>query len=138
MHLAKYLAHAGAASRRGAVELVRAGRIRVDGVRELDPARRLDGERVELDGRLVAGAEPVPDANQRRNGDRTAGLHLHWSGRDQRIGYAADRSRGDFGWEQLRSPRRTRLDSARCRDLVGCVHDDGDARQRRPRRHHLE
>jgi len=58
VHLAKYLAHAGAASRRGAVELVRAGRVRVDGVRELDPARQVEGERVELDGVLVAGAEP--------------------------------------------------------------------------------
>jgi 23S rRNA pseudouridine2605 synthase len=57
MRLAKYLAHAGVASRRRASEIVRAGRVRVDGVRELDPAREIDGQRVELDGRLVAALE---------------------------------------------------------------------------------
>ncbi|HXR13411.1 MAG TPA: pseudouridine synthase [Solirubrobacteraceae bacterium] len=58
MRLAKFLAHAGAGSRRGATEMVRAGRVRVDGERELDPARRIEGgERVELDGRLVDGLE---------------------------------------------------------------------------------
>jgi 23S rRNA pseudouridine2605 synthase len=57
MRLAKFLAHSGLASRRSAVEIVRAGRVRVDGVRELDPAREIDGERVELDGRPVAGVE---------------------------------------------------------------------------------
>jgi 23S rRNA pseudouridine2605 synthase len=51
MRLAKFLAHSGAASRRAATEMVRAGRVAVDGVRELDPAR------VELDGRLLAGPE---------------------------------------------------------------------------------
>jgi len=58
MRLAKYLAHCGVASRRAAAEIVRAGRVRVDGVRELDPAREIDGERVELDGRHVEGVEP--------------------------------------------------------------------------------
>ena len=57
MRLAKYLAHAGVASRRAAVELVRAGRVTVDGVRETDPARELGTELVELDGRPVAGLE---------------------------------------------------------------------------------
>jgi 23S rRNA pseudouridine2605 synthase len=58
MRLAKFLAHAGAASRRGATELVRAGRVRVDGERELDPAREIEGvERIELDGRLLHGVE---------------------------------------------------------------------------------
>ena len=57
MRLAKFLAHAGLASRRAAAEIVRSGRVRVDGVRELDPAREIDGERVELDGRLVEGPE---------------------------------------------------------------------------------
>jgi 23S rRNA pseudouridine2605 synthase len=59
VRLAKYLAHAGAASRRAATEMVRAGRVRVDGERELDPARELEGgERVELDGRPLGGLEP--------------------------------------------------------------------------------
>jgi 23S rRNA pseudouridine2605 synthase len=57
VRLAKYLAHAGLASRRAAADIVAAGRVRVDGVRELDPAREIDGQRVELDGRLVAGIE---------------------------------------------------------------------------------
>jgi 23S rRNA pseudouridine2605 synthase len=58
MRLAKFLAHCGVASRRAATEIVRAGRVRVDGERELDPAREIDGQRVELDGRPVAGVEP--------------------------------------------------------------------------------
>ena len=59
MRLAKFLAHSGAASRRTATEMVRAGRVMVDGERELDPARPIGGgERVELDGRPVAGPEP--------------------------------------------------------------------------------
>ena len=57
VRLATYLAHAGVASRRAAAEIVRAGRVRVDGVRELDPARQVDSERIELDGRAVSGAE---------------------------------------------------------------------------------
>ena len=57
MRLAKFLAHSGLASRRGATAIVRSGRVRVDGVRELDPAREVDGERVELDGRVVEGVE---------------------------------------------------------------------------------
>jgi len=57
VRLATYLAHAGVASRRAAAEIVRAGRVRVDGVRELDPARAIDGERVELDGRPLTGPE---------------------------------------------------------------------------------
>jgi 23S rRNA pseudouridine2605 synthase len=57
MRLAKFLAHSGLASRRAATAIVRSGRVRVDGVRELDPAREIDGERVELDGQVVAGIE---------------------------------------------------------------------------------
>ncbi len=58
VRLAKHLAHAGIASRRAAVELVRAGRVSVDGVPELDPARELAGaERVAVDGRELAGGE---------------------------------------------------------------------------------
>jgi 23S rRNA pseudouridine2605 synthase len=57
VRLATYLAHAGVASRRAAADIVRAGRVHVDGVRELDPARQVEHERVELDGRPLAGAE---------------------------------------------------------------------------------
>jgi 23S rRNA pseudouridine2605 synthase len=59
MRLAKFLAHSGAASRRAATALVLAGRVRVDGQRELDPAREIaGGERVELDGKRLEGVEP--------------------------------------------------------------------------------
>lgn len=60
MRLAKYLAHAGVASRRAAEPLVRAGRVRVDGEVVLDPARDVDERsRVEFDGRALTGAEPT-------------------------------------------------------------------------------
>ncbi len=60
MRLAKYLAHAGVASRRGAEPLVRAGRVRVDGAVVLDPAHDVDERsRVELDGRALGGPEPT-------------------------------------------------------------------------------
>ncbi len=55
MRLAKYLAHAGVASRRAAEELVAQGRVTVAGETVSDPARDVDeGSRVELDGRPVS------------------------------------------------------------------------------------
>jgi len=58
MRLAKYLAHAGAASRRAAEDLVRAGRVTVDGEVVRDPARDVDeGSGVALDGVALAGPE---------------------------------------------------------------------------------
>ena len=51
MRLAKYLAHAGMASRRAAEEIVRAGRVTVGGETVTDPARDVDDESgVALDG----------------------------------------------------------------------------------------
>src|SRR5258708_972980 len=59
MRLAKYLAHAGVASRRSAETLIAAGRVTVDGALVTDPARDVgDENRVALDGRALAGAEP--------------------------------------------------------------------------------
>jgi len=55
MRLAKYLAQSGVASRRGATEIVRSGRVRVDGAVELDPARAITTQDVWLDGAPVAG-----------------------------------------------------------------------------------
>lgn len=58
MRLAKYLAHAGVASRRAAEELVRNGRVTVAGEVVLDPARGVDeASGVALDGSPVGGAE---------------------------------------------------------------------------------
>ncbi|HEY3759036.1 MAG TPA: pseudouridine synthase [Solirubrobacteraceae bacterium] len=58
MRLAKYLAHAGVASRRAAETLIVAGRVRVDGELVRDPARDVDERnRVAVDGRELSGAE---------------------------------------------------------------------------------
>jgi 23S rRNA pseudouridine2605 synthase len=55
MRLAKFLAHAGVASRRAAEDVVRAGRVRVGGETVTDPARDVDeGDDVRVDGRRVA------------------------------------------------------------------------------------
>ena len=60
MRLAKYLAHAGVASRRAAEAIVAAGRVAVDGQIVRDPARDVDERnRVEVDGRPLAGPEPA-------------------------------------------------------------------------------
>ncbi|MGH2864069.1 MAG: pseudouridine synthase [Solirubrobacteraceae bacterium] len=59
MRLAKYLAHAGVASRRSAEALVAAGRVTVAGRTITDPARDVDERSaVALDGKPIAGAEP--------------------------------------------------------------------------------
>jgi 23S rRNA pseudouridine2605 synthase len=58
MRLARFLAHAGVASRRGAEEIVRAGRVTVGDEVVTDPARDVDeASRVAVDGAPVA-AEP--------------------------------------------------------------------------------
>jgi 23S rRNA pseudouridine2605 synthase len=58
MRLAKYLAHAGVASRRAAEKLIEEGRVEVDGVPVRDPARDVDdGIRITVDGRDLAGTE---------------------------------------------------------------------------------
>jgi 23S rRNA pseudouridine2605 synthase len=58
MRLAKYLAHAGVASRRAAERLIVAGRVSVAGEIVTDPARDVDAESgVALDGRSLTGAE---------------------------------------------------------------------------------
>ncbi len=55
MRLAKFLAHAGVASRRAAERLVADGRVRVGGRPVTDPARDVDeGSDVRVDGRAVA------------------------------------------------------------------------------------
>jgi 23S rRNA pseudouridine2605 synthase len=58
MRLAKYLAHAGVASRRAAEDLIRAGRVTVDGEVVGDLGRQLaGGEEVRVGGELVGGRE---------------------------------------------------------------------------------
>jgi 23S rRNA pseudouridine2605 synthase len=55
LRLAKYLAHAGVASRRAAEELIAAGKVRVGGEVVTDPARDVDeGSEVEVSGSPVA------------------------------------------------------------------------------------
>ncbi|MGB2710679.1 MAG: pseudouridine synthase [Conexibacter sp.] len=59
MRLAKYLAHAGVASRRAAEQLIAAGRVTVGGAVVTDPARDVDERSVvAFDGEPVRGAEP--------------------------------------------------------------------------------
>jgi 23S rRNA pseudouridine2605 synthase len=59
VRLAKFLAHAGIASRRHAEELIRAGRVTVGGETVIDPARDVSTDsRVTVDGEAVKGAEP--------------------------------------------------------------------------------
>jgi 23S rRNA pseudouridine2605 synthase len=58
MRLAKYLAHAGVASRRHAERLITSGRVTVDGRRVTDPARSV-GDENEI---LVEGRPVVPEA----------------------------------------------------------------------------
>jgi 23S rRNA pseudouridine2605 synthase len=58
MRLAKYLAHAGVASRRTSETLIAAGRVSVDGEIVTDPARDVDEDsRIAVDGRRLDGAE---------------------------------------------------------------------------------
>jgi 23S rRNA pseudouridine2605 synthase len=58
MRLAKYLAHAGVASRRRAERLIADGRVTIGGAAATDPARDVDeSSRVEVDGEPVAPEE---------------------------------------------------------------------------------
>jgi 23S rRNA pseudouridine2605 synthase len=58
MRLAKYLAHAGVASRRAAETMIAEGRVTVAGQVVLDPARDVDEQSsLTVDGRPVAGPE---------------------------------------------------------------------------------
>ena len=82
MRLAKYLAHAGVASRRAAEEIVRAGRVTVGGEIVTDPARDVDDDsaRRRSTGAPVRGAEErvglrrstSPRASSRPRRTRTA------------------------------------------------------------------
>ena len=59
MRLAKYLAHAGVASRRAAELLIAGGRVSIAGEVVTDPARDVDEDSVvAVDGRTLGGAEP--------------------------------------------------------------------------------
>ncbi|HEV2777124.1 MAG TPA: pseudouridine synthase [Solirubrobacteraceae bacterium] len=56
--LAKFLAHAGVASRRGAEEIIRAGRVSIAGKTVTDPARDVDIDSgVAVDGKFLEGPE---------------------------------------------------------------------------------
>ena len=58
MRLARFLAHSGVASRRSAEELIRNGRVQVDGEVVTDPARAVSAENeVSFDGRVVSPEE---------------------------------------------------------------------------------
>ena len=70
MRLAKYLAHAGVASRRASEGIVTQGRVKVGGKVVTDPARDVDdGSGVEVDGRPVA-----PEAHETYVVNKPAGV----------------------------------------------------------------
>ena len=70
MRLAKYLAHAGVASRRASETIVAAGRVTVDGQKVTDPAFGVDGSStVMVDGREVA-----PEAREVHALNKPAGV----------------------------------------------------------------
>lgn len=54
MRLAKYLAHAGVASRRASEELIRDGRVTVDGILITDPALAVETQRITVDGKEIS------------------------------------------------------------------------------------
>ena len=59
MRLARYLAHAGVASRRAAEQLIASGRVTLAGATVTDPARDVrQGDPVAVDGRPLSGPEP--------------------------------------------------------------------------------
>jgi 23S rRNA pseudouridine2605 synthase len=59
MRLAKFLANAGVASRRGSETIVRAGRVTIDGATVTDPAQDVsDSHRVAVDGKAVSLGAP--------------------------------------------------------------------------------
>ena len=59
MRLGKHLAHAGVASRRGAEEIIAAGRVQVDGEVVRDPARDVTGqEAIRVDGHPLTSPAP--------------------------------------------------------------------------------
>ena len=58
MRLNKYIAHAGVASRRTAGDMVKAGKVKVNGEPLNNPAYQIrEGDTVEVDGKVVAPAE---------------------------------------------------------------------------------
>jgi 23S rRNA pseudouridine2605 synthase len=61
VRLAKYLAHAGLASRRASEEIIRAGRVRIDGVVVRDPARDVGDEHA-----VMVDGQPAVVPGQRR------------------------------------------------------------------------
>jgi 23S rRNA pseudouridine2605 synthase len=59
LRLAKYLAHAGVASRRAAERLIGEGRVALDGRTVTDPATHVERDAaVSVDGQLLSGPEP--------------------------------------------------------------------------------
>jgi 23S rRNA pseudouridine2605 synthase len=118
MRLAKFLAHAGVASRRAAEEIVRDGRVTVGGEVVTDPARDVgESDLVQLDGRRV---EPEPREVHALN--KPAGV----------VSTARDTHGRPTVVELIRSPRRLypvgRLDA----DTTGLIllTNDGELAER--------
>jgi 23S rRNA pseudouridine2605 synthase len=93
MRLAKYLAHAGVASRRAAETMIGGGRVTVAGQVVLDPARDVDERSaVTVDGRPIAGPErPVVYAVNKPIGVLSTAQDTH--GRPTVVSLVSDESR---------------------------------------------
>jgi 23S rRNA pseudouridine2605 synthase len=93
MRLAKYLAHAGVASRRAAETMIGRGRVTVAGQVVLDPARDVDERSaVTVDGRPIAGPErPVVYAVNKPIGVLSTAQDTH--GRPTVVSLVPDESR---------------------------------------------
>ena len=93
MRLAKYLAHAGVASRRAAETMIGEGRVTVAGEIVLDPARDVDEQcSLAVDGRPVAGPEqPVVYLVNKPLGVVSTAQDTH--GRPTVVSLVADESR---------------------------------------------
>ena len=83
MRLAKYLAHAGVASRRAAERLVKEGRVSVGGQVVTDPAFDVDETSdVAFDGELVAPEKTVVYALNKPRGVVSTARDTHGRARD--------------------------------------------------------
>ena len=107
MRLAKYLAHAGVASRRASETIIADGRVTVDGAVITDPARDVDDSRaVKVDGRRVQASPATKQivyllhkpAARRLDGEGPAGPH------DRRLAraHAASACTRSAGWTTTR------------------------------------
>ena len=115
LRLAKYLAHAGVASRRASEAIIADGRVTVDGAVITDPARDVDDSRaVKVDGKRVRTAEPRAGRLRRQ---QAGGRGVHGEGpaaaADRRLAGAEQRTAVPRRPARLRDDRADPADQRR-------------------------